>query len=289
MRPRLDEATLTARIDELDALSQLGLLVATDEEGGDVQRLVDIEPFPSQQDVSTTRSPADAEAMVADHGRLVSRIGVDVVLGPVVDVLPADGSPPLQTSRFFAGDADAVAAFGAAYVRGWQSAGLTPVLKHFPGHGSASADTHDAAAVTPPLDVLAGKDFVPYAALAGSQPAVMVGHLAVPGLTDGVAATLSPAAIGYLRGTLGYADALLISDSLDMAAAGPSIPAAAVASIGAGVDVAIFTSTSQVGAVIDALRSAVDRGQITVSRIDDAAGRVLRLLGQHGGGCSTLP
>ena len=285
LRPRLDEGALAQRIAGLDAASRLGVLVATDEEGGDVQRLVDIEPFPSQEEVSSTMTPAAAEGLVADHAAVVARVGVDVVLGPVVDVLPESGDPPLQRSRFFVGGPEDVAAYGGAYVRGWQSAELTPVLKHFPGHGSASADTHDASAVTPDLASLERRDLVPYRELVGTGAAVMIGHLTVPGLTDGLPATRSPAAVRYLRDTLGYGDALVISDALDMAASGGSIPDGAVASIAAGIDVVLFTATDQTGAVIDAVRSAVLDGRIPPERIDDAVRRVLAAIEQHGGGC----
>jgi beta-N-acetylhexosaminidase len=285
MRPGLSEADLTNRIGELDAVSDLGVIVATDEEGGDVQRLRDIEPFPSQFDVSSASSPEEARMAVAQHGAMVARVGVDVVLGPVVDVLPLSGEPPLQQSRFFNGDASVVTAFAREYVAGWRSAGLIPVLKHFPGHGSASGDTHHVDGVTPPIDELELRDLVPYRDLAESGVAVMVGHLTVPGLTVDEPASTSAEAIAYLRQTLGYGDSLVVSDALDMAAAGGSVPSVAVEAIAAGVDVVLFTSPGESGAVIAAIENAVTTGQLSVERIDDAASKVLDLLEQRGGGC----
>jgi beta-N-acetylhexosaminidase len=127
---------------------------------------------------------------------------------------------------------------------------------------------------------------VPYRALAGRGAAVMAGHLTVPGLTDGLPASISPTAIAYLRESLGYRDALILSDALGMAAIGLPEPDAAVRSIAAGVDVVLFTRTSQTGAVIDALVAAVQDGRITTDRIDAAAGRVMRQLAVHGDGCA---
>ncbi len=285
MRPRLNESELTARVAELDVLSALGVLVATDEEGGDVQRLRDIQPFPSQYEMSTGFSTDAARIQVEEHAKLVARVGVDVVLGPVVDVLPEQGEPPLQRSRFFNGGPELVTSYAAAYIDGWESAGLTAVIKHFPGHGSASGDTHTAQGLTPALDILQSRDLVPYQNLAGEVSAVMVGHLTVPGLTDGRPATTSPEAIAYLRNTLGYGDVLVVSDALDMAAAGGSIATVAVASIAAGIDVVLFSTPSQAGAVIDAISAAVERGDLPTSRLDDAAGSVIRLLEARGGGC----
>jgi beta-N-acetylhexosaminidase len=181
------------RLTELTALGAHGLAVATDEEGGAVQRLRALEEIPSQQDMSA-RSVAEVTSVIERHARLIADAGIDVVLGPVVDVRPTEGDDPLGQGRLFAGDPQQVADLGALYVRAWQSAGLVPILKHFPGHGSASADTHQSLAVTPPLAALLERDLVPYRQLAGSGAGVMVGHLEVPGLTDGQAAGFSAAA-----------------------------------------------------------------------------------------------
>lgn len=285
MRPRLSDHELTANIAALDDASDIGVLVATDEEGGNVQRLRDIERLPSQYDVSQTLTPSDAERLVAGHAELVARLGVDVVLGPVVDVLPTDTPPALQRSRFFDGDAQTVARFAAAYVTAWNSAGLLAAIKHYPGHGSSSGDTHDVAGVTPDLATLERSDLVPYRELARLRPAVLVGHLTVPELTDGVPATASRDAIDYLRQTLGYDDALVISDALDMAAADAPVPGAAVAAIAAGIDVVLIMQTTDAGPVIDAILAAVDTGTISIARIDEAAGRVLLELTERGDGC----
>jgi beta-N-acetylhexosaminidase len=153
------------------------------------------------------------------------------------------------------------------------------VLKHFPGHGAASGDSHELLPVTPPLDELRTRDLVPYRSLAGSGAAVMVGHLSVPGLTEpGVPASLSPTAItDLLRGQYGYADALVFTDALGMAAvlASHTIPEAAELAVGAGADVVIYTATEQTPQVIDRLAEAVATGRIDEARIDDAVGRVL--------------
>ena len=285
MRPRLSADELHDRLDQLDAASELGVLIATDEEGGDVQRLVDIEPLASQENISTSMTPADAFAVVSSHAEVVAGVGVDVVLGPVVDVLPAEGESPLQRSRFFHGDPSTVAAYAQAYVDGWASAGLLPVLKHFPGHGSASGDTHNVDGVTPPLEVLDGRDLVPYQELVASGVGVMLGHLIVPGLTDGAPASASMAAVAYLRNNLGYRDALVMTDALDMAAAGGSIPDAAVAALIAGADVVLFTSTGQTSAVVEAIVAAVDSGRLPIDRLNDAAAKVLNQLAVRGRGC----
>ena len=281
-------ADLATHLGELDSASPNGVLVATDEEGGEIQRLAALGTLPSQEALSA--QPTETiTATIAAHAAVLRDAGVDVILGPVVDVRPADGSAdPLGQGRLFTGDAATVAALGATYVRAWQTAGLLPTLKHYPGHGSASTDTHDGLGLTPPLAELLAWDLVPYRELAGSGAAVMVGHLDVPGLTDGVPASRSAAAITLLRGELGWGDALVMTDALGMGGVGMSLTDAAVASLAAGVDVVLFTDTGQAGAVIDAIEAAVDDGDLDEEQLTASAVRVARELAAHGRPCTAM-
>ena len=171
------------------------------------------------------------------------------------------------------------------YVDGWKSAGLVPVLKHFPGHGAASGDTHLVAGVTPSLEQLENRDLIPYRELAGRGAAVMMGHLTVPGLTGDEPASRNPAAVAYLRETLGFANGLLISDALEMSAVGLTVPDAAVEAVAAGIDVVLFTDTAQTAAVVDAIAQAVLDDVLTESRVTESAGRVAAMLESVGRGC----
>jgi beta-N-acetylhexosaminidase len=150
------------------------------------------------------------------------------------------------------------------------------VLKHFPGHGGASGDTHIGQGRTAPIEALEQWDLRPYVALGGADVGVMVGHLTVPGLAGDVPASMSPPAIAYLRGIPGHEDALVISDALGMEAVGLDVPDAAVASIAAGVDVVLFTAPGRTEDVIGSIAAAVADGRISTERIRSAADRVLR-------------
>lgn len=277
------EAELAARLTALDQLSAHGMLVATDEEGGDVQRLRAIEVLPSQETLSLMTAE-ERTAILDRHAQLIAAAGIDVVLGPVVDVRPVAGDDPLGAGRLFVGDPHQVATLGAEYVAAWQRAGMVAVLKHFPGHGGASADTHEQLATTAAIDVLRNYDLIPFQQLATSGAGVMVGHLAVPGLTDGRPASASAAAIALLR-QLGYSDALVLSDALGMDAIGMPVADAAVLSLQAGVDVVIFTALSETPAVITAIELAVSDSRIPIAEIDDSALRVARLLQADGHPC----
>lgn len=253
------------------------LLVATDEEGGDVQRLRSVGVVPSAAEVAATMSPDEAESMIAAHAATVAELGIGMVFAPVADV----GDAPPIGDRSFGDDPAVVTAYAAAYVRGWRSAGIVPVLKHFPGHGRATADTHLGEAATPPLTELETVDLVPFRELAGTGAAVMVGHLDTPGLTDGdgLPASLSPRAIAYLRDVVGYGDALVVSDGLGMGAVGVPVEEAAVLTLVAGVDLAVFTESAAAPLVRAAVVGAVDSGRLSEARLDEAVGRVLAVKG----------
>jgi beta-N-acetylhexosaminidase len=275
---------LKQHISDLDFVARHGVLVSTDEEGGTVQRLSALGQLPSQSSMSQM-PPSEVRRLLDRHAKIVAATGIDVVLAPVVDVRPAAGTSPIGNSRLFAGSAQNVAALGQLYVDAWERVGILPILKHFPGHGSATGDTHTEFATTPPLAQLRLRDLLPYAALHSSGAGVMVGHLIVPGLTIGTPASLSPAAIQLLRNDYGFANALVMTDSLEMKAVGLSVPAAAVTAIAAGDDVVIFTQTNEAAAVIAALVGAVGNGRLTESMIDTAAIRVAGTLEQHGTPC----
>ncbi|CAN5752868.1 glycoside hydrolase family 3 N-terminal domain-containing protein [soil metagenome] len=269
---------------ELKTTGEIPLLVATDEEGGDVQRFGRLGVIPSQRQVAASMSVEEAEQMIAEHGLALEAAGVDIVFGPVADVGPADGSDGPMADRVFSADPAIVADYAAAYVRGWNRAGILPVLKHFPGHGSASADSHDDTARTPALDELLRRDLVPYQRLAAEQVGVMIGHLDVPDLTEdgGVPASLSPAAISnLLLNQLGFAGHLVVTDALDMEAVASRVglPEAAERAVGAGADVVIYADTSATPSVIARLVDAVETGRLAPSRLYGAAQRVLATKG----------
>ena len=246
--------------------------MAVDEEGGTVQRLDGLlGDMPSARHMAGL--PLDeVRAIARERAEAMAGLGFTMNLAPVVDV----GGGPGIGSRSFSDDPLLVAAFGSAVAHGVLDAGLTPAAKHFPGHGRASADSHKELPVTPPIGDLTEVDLVPWRYLPPGT-AVMVGHLSVPGLTDGVSTSLSYEAVtGLLRGDLGF-DGLVISDDLAMGAVADSmgIPQAAVLSLRAGVDLLIVGSADGVAAIAWEMVTALDDGRLLPARLDEAVGRVL--------------
>ncbi len=188
------------RLAALRAKAEVPLLTAVDEEGGRVQRIDLLDgPTPSARQLAATMSPGQVSAVAQRRGEQLRARGVVMDLAPVVDVTGAAANTVIG-DRSFSADPATVGTYAGAYADGLRRAGVIPVLKHFPGHGSGSGDSHLGLVRTPPLAALESGDLLPYATLIPrGQPVVMLGHLDVPGLTDGVPASLSPAAYRLRR------------------------------------------------------------------------------------------
>ncbi|MGI8535671.1 MAG: glycoside hydrolase family 3 N-terminal domain-containing protein, partial [Mycobacteriales bacterium] len=268
---------LGGRLSRLRSAGVLAPLVASDEEGGQVQRLAPLLPrLPSAATLARTRTPAQARALAVSYGRQMRALGVDTSLAPVAD-LAIPGQYIAGTNRAFSADPATVAAYAGAWQEGLSEAGVLPVAKHWPGHGEA-ANTHGRPASTPPLSTLERRDLLPFSALLqAGVPAVMVGHLTVPGLTEpGLPATLSPQAYGYLRARAGT-DRLLLTDSVSMGAVTSGLgltPAqAAVRALRAGADMVLVDTGP--GPLVDAISQALADGSYARTAAVASARRVL--------------
>jgi len=251
--------------------------IASDEEGGQVQRLRDvIYPLPSAR-VQGGWSASKTKATAKDYGARLRKLHVSVVFGPVAD-LDVPGRYMSSLDRCFSSRPTVVGSHVVAWVTGLRASRVLSTVKHWPGHGWA-ADTHSGAARVPSLSVLRREDMVPFEeAFDVNVPLVMVGHLRSKGLTgDETPASLSRRALTYLRGRTGDTT-VIITDSLSMAATtkalGIKLPAAAVQALQAGADLALF-ATGDPGPVIDAVTAAIQSGRIPRA---EAEAKVLRVL-----------
>ncbi|EUA43047.1 glycosyl hydrolase family 3 N terminal domain protein [Mycobacterium xenopi 3993] len=141
--------------------------------------------------LAQTKTADEVYTVALDRGRKMRTLGITVDFAPVVDVSDAPADTVIG-DRSFGSDPAVVTAYAGAYARGLRDAGLLPVLKHFPGHGHGSGDSHTGAVTTPPLSELQRDDLVPYRTLVTANPVgVMIGHMQVPGLTGDQPASLS--------------------------------------------------------------------------------------------------
>ncbi len=268
-------------------MGPLPLAVSVDEEGGRVSRLSSlIGAIPPARTLAQTKTPDDVYQIALARGRQMRGMGITVDFAPVVDVSD-QGANTVIGDRSFSNDPATVTAYAGAFARGLRDAGVLPVLKHFPGHGHGSGDSHTAGVVmTPPLDQLMTSDLVPYQTLTTQTPvAVMIGHLEVPGLTGDQPASLSPAAVNLLRsggyGGPGFNGPVFSDDLSSMAAISSryGVAEAVLRTLQAGVDVALWITTDEVPAVLDRLEKAVNAGELAMPAVE---GSILRMAGIKG-------
>lgn len=258
-------------------------VIASDEEGGAVQRLAAlIRPLPSAKTMGSwpdRRIQRTAASYAAD----MKALGVGMGLAPVAD-LGVPGSYIDTLGRAFSSDPGRVGRAVNAWSDGLRSAGVIPVAKHWPGHGHA-ADTHQQAARVPSYSTLRGADLLPFGdyldhGRSAGPTAVMVAHVQSAGLTRrGEPATQSQRALRVLREQAGP-DAVIITDSLSMAAAssarGLSEPAAVVAALRAGADWAMVC-TSRTGAAVAAVARALRSGELSRPALEASYRRIARV------------
>ena len=280
---RGDTSRLTASLRAAGA--PVAPIIAIDEEGGDVTRVAYASgsPYPGNAALGAVDDVALTSAVHEAIGRDLVDLGFNVNLAPCADVL-GDGDSPAIGTRSFGSSTDLVARHTAAAVLGLQATGLAACAKHFPGHGSTAADTHnELATISGTLEDLRRRDLPPFAAaIKAGAAAVMPGHLRLPELTDQMPATVSAAAItGVLRGELGFTG-VVVTDALEMKATSATfgIPRAAVLAIAAGADLLCFgrdTDEETYLAVRSAIAAAVRDGSLPASRLEEAADRVRSL------------
>lgn len=269
-------ANLAAQLASVRAAGPVVTLVASDEEGGRVQRLGPvIYDLPSAEWMGLNRTPAQVQHRASDYARRMRALGVDMDLAPVAD-LKVPGYYIERQDRAFAKAPSTVGSFVTAWHRGMRPQHVLTSAKHWPGHGSAT-DTHAGGATTPPLSTLEQRDMVPFEmAVAAGISSVMVGHLKVPGLTEtGTPASISPKALAYLRGKVG-AGRLILTDSLSMAAItslGLSPGQAAVRALTYGADMALVNTDPW--AVVSAVRSALESGSYPRASAVSSVRRIL--------------
>ena len=271
------------------------IVVAVDEEGGDVTRLHAVAGSPAlgAATLGAIDDPALTRDVAAGIGAELAAVGVTLALGPVADV-NTDPRNPVIGTRSFGTDPALVSRHVDAWVGGLQGAGVAACAKHFPGHGHTHEDSHlGLPVVDADPATLRARELPPFAAaVEAGVSAVMTSHLVVPAL-DREAATFSRPVLGLLREELGF-DGAVVSDALDMAGASADrgIPAAAVAALVAGCDLLCLgpdKDPALVRAVQEAIVGAVRRGGLSEERLVEAAGRVAALARRPGAEPLTVP
>ena len=268
---------LTSAVQAVGDARGLPVLIATDEEGGTVSRLSSALPtLPAFMSAGALGDDAQTKALWTTHARQMRGLGINVDFAPDSDVTVGLKDPTIRTRSASSDPALASSAVVAASA-GLEAGGVVPVIKHFPGHGSATSNSHVSLAyVSEPLTTLEKRDFAPFkASIAAGAPVVMMGHLVV-GEWGSLPASVNPAAYAYLRGPLGF-DGVTITDALDMKGVTDIYPPGTVEAkaLEAGADVLLMPKNVDVA--IAGIRKALASGALTKERLDDAAAMTMLL------------
>ncbi|UCF99862.1 MAG: beta-N-acetylhexosaminidase [Spirochaetaceae bacterium] len=279
-------------VDELQAVARahnppIGLFIAVDQEGGRVSRL-DLDTltrFPAPYYWGEYQDPLYVEAAAYIIGREVLALGCNLNFAPVLDLYgqPDDsivGDRSMGTNPVQVGER------GVYYLYGAQRAGIAAVVKHFPGHGRTTVDSHHQL---PVVDIdektLLNEDLLPFQmAIHHGAEAIMTAHILYPRIDPDFPVTLSTIFLrGLLRERLGF-DGVIISDDIEMGALRSRYSPQEIVryALNAGVDILLEYGTLDVLKLIDEVHTMVETGEISAEAIDEGARRVLLLKWKYG-------
>lgn len=261
--------------------SKYAMFIGVDEEGGSVSRVAEsglAENVGSMGEIGASGDAAKAKEAGTAIGTYLAEYGFNLDFAPVADVI-TEGNTTIG-NRSFGTDSNLVAPMVAANVEGIQSAGVSACLKHFPGLGDTTEDTHEGMAVTEKtLEDFTTVDFPVYqAGIEAGVDFVMVSHLSAPNVTgDNTPSSLSEKMITeLLRGQLGF-DGIVITDSMSMTAITDYYTAdeAAVKAILAGADMILMPEDFETA--YNGVLEAVNNGTLTEERINESLRRIYRV------------
>lgn len=274
----------TKLIKKLQANSKVPLFVAVDEEGGEVARIANNDnmrttKFPTMEEVGAMADEEYAYNMGATIGREIKELGFNLDFAPVADVKTNELNTEIG-NRSFGDDPDLVSNMVVQVVKGLQDQGVSATLKHFPGHGDASEDSHEGAVdVENDINRLRKVELVPFkAGIKAGADLIMVSHISVSKLTG----TVEPASLSslvmkdMLRTEMGF-DGVIITDAMDMKAITDYCDAgeAAVTCILSGADICLMPEDLETA--YNAVLEAVETGVISEKRLNESVIRILEL------------
>ena len=284
----VDKTQLKSLISQMQSNSSIPLAVAIDQEGGNVDRLIDLDgPRPGASDIGATNDPNKARQQGIQDAKDLASYGFNLNLAPVVDVNNVYNSQLI--GRTYGSNAALVTEMAQAYLQGLQQSGkVLGTLKHFPGLGDVSTDPHlGVPDLNRSKNDLEAIDWAPYRTLIkqGNVYAVMVTHEIVRAIDSSIPSSLSYKLVtGILRNEFGF-QGVIMTDSLTMESVTAYYPEgqAAAMAVEAGNDLLMGASTPRdVASMIQGIKQAMASGAISQQRIDDSVRRILMLKYQMG-------
>ncbi len=297
-----DLKNLTASLKSLSG-DKPEMFISIDQEGGIVQRITFSKKYPKAADIGAKGSKEASYQNGLEIGEELSEYGINVDFAPVMDV-NSNPQNPVIGNRSFSDDPNVVSEMGIAMMQGLNDAGVIACLKHFPGHGDTSTDSHTSLPVVKKnIEDLLKTELIPFqAGIDAGADMIMTAHIQFPNIVTEKVTSLSgkeitpPATMSreiireLLRDQMGF-EGVVISDALEMKAVSGnfSLLDATCASVNAGVDMLLIPMRISDQKTINAYRtyisdiaSLVREGKIPEERIDESVERILKLKNKYG-------
>lgn len=279
-----DAAQLSKLTADLRAVLGPEALIAIDQEGGAVVRSTWVPAPPAAMGLGAADDTGLAQRTGAAVARAVKALGFNWNFAPVLD-LNNNPHNPVIAERSFGADPQRAAELAMAWMAGSEAEGVACCVKHFPGHGDTSVDSHrDLPTVDKPRDELEAFEFAPFRTAAPEAPAVMTAHIVYPAIDADNPATMSPAILdGILRREWNYGG-VIITDGMDMhAIAGRyGVGNAAVRALAAGADMVMALGTPETqDETLDAIAQAIADGTVPRARVDESLARLAALANKY--------
>lgn len=270
------------RMNELQAMSKVPLLVSIDGEWGPSMRFGEFPFFPQQMQLGALSD----DSLIYEMGLAVAEqcemVNIHINYAPVVDININPKNPVIH-ARSFGENRDKVTQFARAYMKGMQDGGIIACSKHFPGHGDTEVDSHKGLPVLPfSRERLDSMELYPFRdQIDHGVKMVMMGHLHIPALDSAVSSISYPIVTGLLKEELGF-EGVVVTDALTMKGVSENMESAeiALAAYKAGVD--ILLKPGDIIASIDRLEEAMESGECDLEDLDNRVRKVLRMKAEFG-------
>lgn len=275
---------LINNIKDINSKNKIPLFISIDEEGGRVSRLPkEIKKLPSNEVIGNINDKKLAYDIGKTIGYSLKSFGFNMDFAPVLDI-NSNPNPNNKVigDRSFSSNKNIVANLGVSEINGFKSSNIISVAKHFPGHGDTDIDSHyKLPIINKTLDELKEVEFVPFKnAIKEKVPSIMVSHILLPEIDDINPASMSKTIItDILRKDLKF-DGLIVTDDMTMVAITNDfdISEACIKSINAGADLLLICHGYETEVdVINNIKDAVDKGIISIDRINESVYRILSL------------
>ena len=273
---------LINNIKDINSKNKIPLFISIDEEGGRVSRLPkEIKKLPSNEVIGNINDKELAYDIGKTIGYSLKSFGFNMDFTPVLDI-NSNSKNTVIGDRSFSSNKNIVANLGVSEINGFKSRNIISVAKHFPGHGDTDIDSHyKLPIINKTLDELKEVEFVPFKnAIEENVPSIMVSHILLPEIDDINPASMSKTIItDILRKNLKF-DGLIVTDDMTMGAITNNfdISEACIKSINAGADLLLICHGYETEVdVINNIKDAVDKGIISIDRINESVYRILSL------------